>query len=250
MTPKESGGVYSIEHVIRQGAFFFTDFSSSLLDLFFPGICMACEEQQAIRNHLYCVHCTYEISATQHWDHRQNEFTQKFVGRIPIEQGASLYKFVPGGLFQKVIHKLKYQSRPEIGVHLGRIAGREMKKKWDLPDMIIPVPIHPQKLWTRGYNQAERIAYGISQELSVPVHQRSLAKVHMTKSQTGFHRMERMNNVEDAFKLMDHKNYSKKHILLVDDVLTTGATLEACAKPLVQIPNIRISMFTLAIGQL
>ena len=223
MTPKESGGVYSIEHVIRQGAFFFTDFSSSLLDLFFPGICMACEEQQAIRNHLYCVHCTYEISATQHWDHRQNEFTQKFVGRIPIEQGASLYKFVPG---------------------------REMKKKWDLPDMIIPVPIHPQKLWTRGYNQAERIAYGISQELSVPVHQRSLAKVHMTKSQTGFHRMERMNNVEDAFKLMDHKNYSKKHILLVDDVLTTGATLEACAKPLLQIPDIRISMFTLAIGQL
>jgi predicted amidophosphoribosyltransferase len=132
----------------------FKGVADNILELFFPHVCLACEEHRAIQDHLFCVRCAYEINPTDHWSFPQNEFTLKFVGRVPLAYGASLYKFYPGGLFQQVIHKLKYQSRPEIGVHLGRIAGKQLAKHWTKPDLIIPIPIHPKKLWKRGYNQA------------------------------------------------------------------------------------------------
>jgi competence protein ComFC len=225
------------------------DAGENILELFFPHICLGCEEQRAIKNHLFCVRCAYEINPTEHWQFPQNEFTQKFIGRLPLVYGASLYKFYPGGLFQKVIHKLKYQSRPEIGVHLGRIAGKQIMDHWTKPDLIIPVPIHPKKLWKRGYNQAERISAGLTKILDIPVLDNILVKKSMTRSQTGFHRMERMKNVENAYDVHHIHKIRNRHILLVDDVLTTGATLEACAIPLLQAADIKLSMFTLAMGQ-
>ncbi|MEP7321407.1 MAG: ComF family protein [Saprospiraceae bacterium] len=221
----------------------------NILELFFPHICLACEEHRAIKNHLFCVRCAYEIKPTEHWQLPNNEFTQKFIGRIPLVYGASLYKFYPGGLFQKVIHKLKYQSRPEIGVHLGRIAGKQITAHWSKPDLIIPVPIHPKKMWKRGYNQAERIASGMAEILDIPILDNILVKKSMTQSQTGFHRMERMKNVENAYDVNHIQKIRSRHILLVDDVLTTGATLEACAIPLLQVADIKLSMVTLAMGQ-
>ncbi len=222
----------------------------SLLDLFFPKVCLACEEQASMQDHLFCVQCAYEIPPTAHWSNLENEFTQKFIGRLAVLYGASLFRFTPGGRLQHLIHKLKYESRPEIGVHLGKIAANQMKSHWTIPDLIIPVPIHPKKLFIRGYNQAERIASGIGEVLQVPVLDKALIKKKMTGSQTQFHRMERMKNVENSFEVRYNKNLNGKHILLVDDVLTTGATLEACAIPLLASADIKLSLFTLAMGQM
>lgn len=225
------------------------DTSESILELFFPRICLACEENRAIRQHLFCVRCAYEINPTDHWKFEDNEFTNKFIGRVPLAYGASMYKFFPGGLLQHVIHKLKYASRPEIGIHLGKIAGQQILTHWTKPDLIIPVPIHPKKLWKRGYNQAERISHGIAQILEIPVMEHVLEKRKMTLSQTGFHRLERMKNAEHAYDVHDIHKIRDKHILLIDDVLTTGATLEACALPLLSAADVKLSMVTLAMGQ-
>jgi len=153
-------------------------------------------------------------------------------------------------MLQQVIHKLKYQDRPDIGLHLRRKAGHQIEKYWNRPDAIIPVPLHPKKLWKRGYNQAERLAAGISEIIGSPVYAKGLVKAKATASQTSLHRMERMNNVSGSFLQNPSYDLRDKHILLVDDVLTTGATLEACARVILNNSGSRVSMCTLAMGRL
>ncbi|MDZ4707240.1 MAG: ComF family protein [Saprospiraceae bacterium] len=153
-------------------------------------------------------------------------------------------------MLQQVIHKLKYQDRPDIGLHIGRKAGHQIKAHWKLPDCIIPVPLHPKKLWKRGYNQAERLAIGISEIIEVPVYARGLIKSVATSSQTSLHRQERITNVEGSFLQNPSYDLRGKHILLVDDVLTTGATLEACTQVILRNSGSRVSLCTLAMGRM
>lgn len=168
---------------------------------------------------------------------------------MPVLQGAALYRFVPGGMLQQVIHKLKYQDRPDIGLHLGRQAGIRIKTYWKQPDCILPVPLHPKKLWKRGYNQAERLAMGIAETIEKPVYANGLIKSTATVSQTSLHRVERITNVGGSFIQNPSYDLRGKHVLLVDDVLTTGATLEACAEVLLKNTGCQVSMCTLAMGR-
>lgn len=198
---------------------------------------------------MFCIHCSYTIATTDQWKKADNEFTEKFVGRLTLEQGAALYRYVPGGQLQQVIHKLKYQNRPDIGNHLGRVAGHQILRYWQLPDYIVPVPLHPKKYWQRGYNQAEQIARGIGEITGIPVLPKALEKVVYTQSQTRLHRLERMQNMSSSFVQNESVRMNGKHVLLVDDVLTTGATLEACALEVLRNPGTRVSMCTLAMGK-
>lgn len=227
-----------------------TSFFSGLSDLFFPRICLACEKNIQAQGHLFCISCSYKIPVTDQWKFPDNEFIQKFTGRINVMQGAALYRFVPGGMLQQVIHKLKYQDRPDIGLQLGHKAGHQIKLYWTLPDLIVPVPLHPSKQWKRGYNQAERLATGISEIIHAPVYAHALMKTTATKSQTSLHRLERMNNVGGSFVANTAYDLRGKHVLLVDDVLTTGATLESCAQIILQNTGAQLSLCTLAMGRI
>lgn len=223
------------------------NFLQSVSDLFYPDICCACERQNAMHHHVFCVQCQYEIATTDHWEKKENDFTRKFTGRVSLLQGASLFKFVDGGRFQHVVHKIKYENKPGLGTQLGRIAARRIKLHWEVPEVIVPVPMHDSKKWKRGYNQAEEIGRGMAEELSIPI-KNVLRKNNSTSSQTTFHRSERLKNMEGIFELIDSFHIKSRHVLLVDDVLTTGATLESCALALTKINNIKLSMFTLGMG--
>jgi len=181
----------------------------------------------------------------------ENAFTERFWGRLPLERGMAMFHFVKQGRVQQLIHHLKYEGRRDIGYGLGRSYGNVLKEALanDLPSLIIPVPLHPKKKHQRGYNQAVAFARGLSEALDISVNEEVLARTVYATSQTSMGRLERFQNVSRAFTLKNSATIAGKHVLLVDDVLTTGATLESCALQLLQAPDVRVSMATIAIAQ-
>lgn len=180
---------------------------------------------------------------------RNNLVEKTFWGKIKIEHATSYFFFVKGSVYQEMLHRLKYKGRSDIGVYLGTRFGHELAQSPDFSsiDQIIPVPLHPDRLKTRGYNQSERIATGLSNAMNIPVNTQSLKRKTYTETQTLKSKDERWENVSSAFEADMPANLNGKHILLVDDVLTTGATIEGCAIALQKrFPNVKISVATLA----
>lgn len=171
-----------------------------------------------------------------------------FWGRVYLEQAVSWYYFQKDSKYQRAIHQLKYQDRPGIGIALGKEFGYQLSRSemFKMPDLIIPVPLHENKLKKRGYNQSEMIANGMSEAIGIPVYNDILIKAENTSSQTNLSRFDRYLNVVDSFEVRSSTSVENKHIFLIDDVLTTGATLEACASKFLQIPGVRVSVGTLA----
>ena len=164
----------------------------------------------------------------------------------------AMFHFIKQGRVQQLIHHLKYEGRRDIGYGLGRTYGPVLAEALaaDPPALIVPVPLHPRKQHKRGYNQAEVFARGLSEAMDIPHAGRVLVRTVYATSQTNKGRLERFQNVSKAFALKKKAPIQGKHILLVDDVLTTGATLEACAQQLLQVPKVRVSMATIAIAQM
>ncbi|MCB0622501.1 MAG: ComF family protein [Saprospiraceae bacterium] len=224
----------------------------ALLDLFYPRLCPSCGRELAVIQEHLCVSCRIKLPLTDHHLYPENGFTERFWGRLPLQAGAALVHFRKGGMVQRLIHELKYRGRKEIGLGLGRYLGDRLAQAiWFEPvEWVAPVPLHPIKLRKRGYNQAEWIARGVAESLGKPLRTDVLYRPRFAETQTRKSRMERVLNTESAFLVRSAAELQGRHLLLVDDVLTTGATLEACALALQGEAQVKISMATVAIADL
>ena len=224
---------------------------SDLLNLFFPNYCQSCGNALVQQEEVICHHCLFSLPKTGFHLHNENPVSRLFWGRVDINSAASYLFFSKGGNVQHLLHSLKYKGHHETGVFLGEMYGKELKNSnlFNSSQIIMPVPLHPIKKRIRGYNQTEKIANGLSKSMDIPCSTDNLSKVVNTESQTTKTRYERWQNVKDAFQINNPAEIEGKHILLVDDVLTTGATIEACATKLLEVPETRVSVVTLAYAQ-
>ncbi|MBR4440966.1 MAG: ComF family protein [Bacteroidales bacterium] len=223
-------------------------FLSDMVDVAYPVVCYGCGKPLTDSEHCICLPCLVNLGTTDMHKEEPNEVTDLFLNKTPVVHGCSYFKYIKCGLLQLLIHDLKYRGRPEIGEYLGRIAGQGLKQSgmFNDVDYIVPVPLHPKKLKTRGYNQSLMIAQGLSQILGIPIDTSVLIKTVYNTTQTKKHRFERYLNSLNLFKAVFNPAVYGKHLLLVDDVLTTGSTLESCVNELKTIQGVRVSVFTLA----
>ncbi len=221
-----------------------------LLDLFYPRLCVACGQNRPSGDACFCLPCRLKLRPTDHHLHAENEFTQRFWGTTPVQAGAALFYFQKKSPVQRALHQLKYKNQPEIGLQLGREMGRRLAQSelFQQVDVIVPVPLHPKKARARGYNQSEKFAEGIAEIWGKRLETQALVRQIFSKSQTTMHRSERFANTESAFQVKLPKRLAGKNILLVDDVLTTGATLENCGKLILEIPGTRLFLATIALA--
>ena len=221
-----------------------------LTHLFFPHLCEGCNRPLVATEKVLCLGCSLEIPETNYHHIADNETALRFAGRIPFARATSLAYFTNEGLLQHLLHGLKYRNKKEIGYYLGRRLAKNLQSEgWAASmDLIIPVPLHQTKKAKRGYNQSLLIAQGMSEILNMPTREGLLLRVRDTESQTHKTRIERVNNMTEAFKIKENAGLEGRHILLVDDVLTTGATIEACALALMEAENVKISVATIGIA--
>jgi ComF family protein len=179
---------------------------------------------------------------------RENKLERLFWGRADVAMATAFLRMSRKGLTHRLVHELKYEGNKEIGQLLGLLFGQELKKidEWKSVDLIIPVPLHPKKEQLRGYNQSYEIASGVSESMDVPTTKTALKRKHYTDTQTKKSRVERWQNVSDIFDINEHELNTSNHILLVDDVITTGATIESCVLALTNNKKIRVSVAALA----
>ncbi len=220
------------------------------INLFFPDICQACGDKLVKGEQVICSKCIYNLPKTNYHLEKNNPVSQLFWGRVNIENATSYYFYHKGSKFQKLIHRLKYNGKKEVGFELGKHFGSVliMSELYKNIDVIIPVPLHPKREKKRGYNQSYWIALGLNEIFKVEIDTITLYRSIATETQTKKSRFERWENVDSIFKTKDNTTLKNKHILLVDDVLTTGATLEACANSILESENAKVSIVTLAIA--
>lgn len=221
-----------------------------ILQLFYPNLCIACQRENVPTTELFCIHCEVELPPSDMYLHKENQSTDRLSGSVPFYTGASMFRFYPHGRIQKIIHSVKYEDRTDIAERLGLRFGRMLKKAPHFSDLdvIIPVPLHTAKQRKRGYNQSEHFAIGIRESLGIPVNIKSLVRCKATSTQTQKTREERILNMENAFRMK--RPLKNKNILIVDDVITTGSTIEACASTvLMAMPEASISFATMALAQ-
>ena len=226
----------------------FRNWLYSILNLFYPRVCAACGEPLLKDENTVCLKCRYTLPRTGYEHHSDNPVAQSFYGRVRLHAVTSCYFFAKSGKVQHLIHQLKYKGNKEAGIFLGQQIGESIKNEplFQGIDYIIPVPLHPKREKQRGYNQSLMIALGIHETTGITVADKYLVRTVYTATQTHKTAEERFKNVQNIFKVRFADELKGKHVLLVDDVLTTGATLEACAQTLENIPGITISVATTA----
>ena len=213
---------------------------------FFPNVCAVCGEELLHAEKSICLRCLYKLPRTHNFREEENAAEKLMAGRIPFERIASFCVYTKGGMLPPLIHQLKYYHNPAIGVLLGRLYGEDLRGSDFLKpvDMIVPVPLHPRKEKSRGYNQAAMIAQGLSDATSLPLSVGNLVRMVYNPTQTKRTRTQRWENVRDIFEVKEPATFAGKHLLLVDDVVTTGSTLEACGVALLVCEHVKLSIVT------
>lgn len=221
---------------------------NDFISLIYPKICASCGNNLFKNEDCICTFCRFHLPKTNFHLSEENPVEKLFWGRVDIVSASAYFSFGKGGKVQHLIHQLKYKGQKEIGSTLGKLYGYDLKQSIKLKsiDSIIPVPLHDNKKKKRGYNQSELFAEGLSLSMHVPVDLKTLVRANESATQTKKSRFSRWQNVESIFHLTDPKNIINKHILLVDDVVTTGSTLEACAQALQKSEGVKVSIATIA----
>lgn len=216
-------------------------------ELFFPKLCVSCAGRLVSQEKYLCFECWRDLPVTNFHTNPENKVAQLFWGRVAIENATAFFTYKKGSNYQHLIHFVKYKGMKELGMETGRRFGFVLAQAtyFNNVDVIVPVPLHPKKQKLRGYNQSEWIALGIAQTLQKPVSANNLKRNLHTSTQTKKNRFERWQNVEGIFEVARPDEFFGKHILLIDDVVTTGSTLEACAFQLLKIGEAKVSIATL-----
>lgn len=220
---------------------------NELASLFYPDVCVVCGDELLENEESACLSCLYELPKTKNYLEKDNSAEKLMAGRIPFDRIASYCIYTKGGKLPPLIHHLKYYGKKKLGIMLGRLFGHDLLGSDFLKpvQVIVPVPLHPKKEKIRGYNQAEMIALGLSQVTSIPLSTGNLNRIISNPTQTKRTKTQRWENVKGIFEVEDKKRFENTHILLIDDVITTGSTIEACGVALQACDGITISIATL-----
>lgn len=219
-----------------------------LIGLVYPNLCLVCHQNPAQDPEGICIQCLSDLPRTSFHQNQDNPIYGIFTGRLQLEKATAYLYFEKNGITQRLLHLLKYKKEPGIGRLLGEIAGRDLLNSGFMNDVdaLIPIPLHPKKLRLRGYNQSQIISEAMAEATGAKMFSDLVIRKTHTSSQTRKGRFDRWTNVKDNFEVSDEEMLNNKHLMLVDDVVTTGSTLEACALTLQQLKGVRISVFCMA----
>ena len=227
-----------------------TSFWTRLFDLISPRSCPVCGKRLSVNECVLCASCHLHLPLTGfEQSPLDNPMARLFWGQFPVERAAALFFYQPQAPVSQLVYDMKYRGRPELGEHLGAITARHFAAAgfFEGIDALVPVPITRRRQWQRGYNQSLEIARGVSSFTHIPVWQHVVSRARFHESQTRKHVWERLRNVEDAFQLRTPDKIAGRHILLVDDIVTTGATIIACGSELAKAPGVKISVMALGL---
>ncbi|NRA93264.1 MAG: ComF family protein [Psychroserpens sp.] len=221
----------------------------NLLNLFFPQVCLSCNSYLSDNEAQICTKCRHDLPLTNFHNDTSNAVHKLLYGRVKLEQATALLHFSKKGKVQQLMHNLKYRGQEVVGEVLGKWLGAELQTSQDYNsiDLVVPVPLHRSKKRKRGYNQVDKFAKALATSLNAEFRPDILQKRSATKTQVFKNRLRRSTTNRDSFFISKHQDVSHKHILLVDDIITTGATIEACAQSLLKQNNIKLSVATMAI---
>ncbi len=223
-----------------------------VIELVFPSLCISCGERLISQEKYLCGNCWHDLPVTNFHKNKDNKVAQLFWGRTEISNATAFFKYRKGSNYQHLIYFTKYKGLKDLGFEVGRKFGLVLSesKEYSSVDLIIPVPLHPKKQKQRGYNQSEWIAKGVAEAMKKKLSVNMLKRKIFSSTQTRKNRFERWQNVEGIFEVSISDAIRGKHILLIDDVITTGSTLEACAYQLLKLPETKVSIATLAFADL
>jgi ComF family protein len=221
--------------------------SESLLHLAFPQVCEGCGTDLVDKNHFLCLYCYNSLPQTNFHLHADNPMEKIFWGRLPLRSATSQFYFTKRSLVQHLLHQLKYRHNKELGQYLGRLMGYALAAagRFSSVDILVPLPLFRSREKKRGYNQSMVLCEGVSEILRRPIQNNLLERTSFTETQTRKGRVDRWQNMEGRFALLQPEQAEGKHVLLVDDVVTTGATLESCGRALLQVKELELSIATL-----
>ncbi len=231
--------MFTVKHIISDG-----------FQLFFPHYCLGCGSDLLADTNLLCIRCISILPHTGYETKENNPVEHIFRGRVNLRAASSQFYFSKGQLVQALIHQLKYKGNTTVGEWMGTVMGRSLLQsgRFSNTDYLVPLPLYADKEFKRGFNQAEVICRGMAQVMQIPLLSKHVIRQRPTETQTKKHRAERWENVEGSFAVKNPALLHGKNILLVDDVITTGATLEACTQCLLHVPGVQVSLATVAIA--